>query len=41
MVSGLIRHVKVIEDDGNIVGVKMWQVTPRVEYDTIELSITI
>ncbi|MBS1259504.1 MAG: hypothetical protein MAG551_02576 [Candidatus Scalindua arabica] len=28
MVSGLIKHVKVIEDDGNIVEVKMWQVTP-------------
>lgn len=28
MVSGLIRHVKVIEDNGNIIEVKMWQVTP-------------
>ncbi len=28
MSSQLIRHVKVVEDDGGIVEIKMWQVKP-------------
>ena len=31
MASSLIRQVKVIEDNGNIIEVKMWQVTPSTD----------
>lgn len=31
MKARLVRHTKVIEDNGNIVEVKMWQVTPTAD----------
>ncbi len=31
MKSKLIRHIKIREDDGNIVEVKMWQVPPSMD----------
>ena len=31
MSAKLVRHIKVIEDTGNIVEIKMWQVNPRAD----------